>query len=96
MRALSFADLRAKGVLFTRQHLHRLIRQGRFPRPFKMAPGGSANAWCEDEIDKYIEDRIAERGMAFVSRPPAEGRANTQQKRAAGQRDAAAKNPAAA
>jgi prophage regulatory protein len=43
----------------SRQHRHRLIKQGRFPVPTKI--GANTNAWPENEIDKRIEARVAER-----------------------------------
>jgi prophage regulatory protein len=61
MRVLETRDLRDKGIHWTRQHLHRLVRQGRFPRPFKL--GNKTNAWTEEEIDNYVKDRIAMRDM---------------------------------
>lgn len=59
MRMLDVSDLREKGIKFSRQHLHRLIRAGKFPRPAKL--GENTNAWPEREIDQYIEARIKER-----------------------------------
>jgi prophage regulatory protein len=59
MRMLSLPDLREKGIKFSRQHLHRLIRAKKFPAPCKL--GENTNAWPEPEIDKYLEDRIAVR-----------------------------------
>ena len=63
MVLLSREDLRnKKGIPFTRQHLHRLIRAGQFPRPIKL--GGNTNAWPEPEVDSYIENRIAARDQS--------------------------------
>ncbi|MGA2313393.1 MAG: AlpA family phage regulatory protein [Xanthobacteraceae bacterium] len=63
MRLLSFAELQTeKGIKYSRQHIFRLVRSGRFPRPLK--PSGSAkgvNAWSEAEIDAHIQARLAER-----------------------------------
>jgi prophage regulatory protein len=60
MRMLSFPDLKAeKGIRFTRQHIHRLVRQKRFPAPVKL--GQQTNAWIETEVDKFLEDCIAKR-----------------------------------
>jgi prophage regulatory protein len=57
---LSLAELKtAKGIKFSRQHLHRLIASGKFPRPVKL--GANTNAWPESEIDQYLKDRIAAR-----------------------------------
>jgi prophage regulatory protein len=67
MNVLGFRDLRKKGIPFTRQHIHKLIRNKRFPRPIKI--GGGTNAWPEQEIDNYLEDCIAKRDTA-ASRAP--------------------------
>jgi prophage regulatory protein len=62
-RLLSPDELKdLKGIRFSRQHLHRLIKAGRFPKPVKL--GESTNGWVESEIDQYIEDLIAERDAA--------------------------------
>jgi prophage regulatory protein len=60
---LSFADLRDRGIKFTRQHIHRLIRKRQFPAPVKLGVGEGSNAWVESEIDEFIKARIAARDM---------------------------------
>jgi prophage regulatory protein len=59
MRLLGEQELKQKGIKFSRQHRHRLIKQGKFPAPVKI--GANTNAWPENEIDKWIEDCIAAR-----------------------------------
>ncbi len=59
MRMLGYADLRDRGIPYSRQHIHRLVRRGLFPPPAKI--GGGSNAWLESEIDDYLRDRVAER-----------------------------------
>ena len=59
-RMLSHADLRDRGIRYSKQHIHRLIKRGLFPRPVKLGAGGT-NAWLEREIDQYLEDRITAR-----------------------------------
>jgi prophage regulatory protein len=60
MKMLSLAELKGlKGIKFSRQHLHRLIANGKFPKPVKL--GENTNAWPESEIDQYLKDRIAAR-----------------------------------
>jgi predicted DNA-binding transcriptional regulator AlpA len=55
IRILTFRDLRpAKGWPHSRQHTHRLIREGKFPQPRKIYPGGQLNVWDEDVIDAYL------------------------------------------
>lgn len=63
---LAFPDLKAKGIPFTRQHLHRLIQRGCFPPPLKLGVG--TNRWIEDEIDQWLADRALARASRF---PPA-------------------------
>jgi prophage regulatory protein len=58
-RLLDDDGLKAKGINFSRQHRHRLIKAGKFPRPVKL--GANTNAWIEAEIDAYIETRISAR-----------------------------------
>jgi predicted DNA-binding transcriptional regulator AlpA len=56
------ADLRERGIKFSRQHRDRLIKAGKFPRPVKLgrAPYG-ANAWIDTEIDAYQQSCVADR-----------------------------------
>jgi prophage regulatory protein len=60
MRLLDYEGLNAKGFRYSRAHLWRLIKAGRFPRPIKLGLG-SRNAWIEQEIDAFIESKVAER-----------------------------------
>lgn len=63
MRVLSFPDLKEKkGIAWTRQHVWRQINAGRFPKPVKL--GEATVAWVEDEIDAWLDQRIAERNTA--------------------------------
>ncbi len=65
MRMLDLSDLRdRKGIKFSRQHLYRLVKAGKFPRPVKL--GGNTNAWVEAEVDKYLTRRVEERDLASV------------------------------
>lgn len=60
-RLLDHREVQAR-VLFSDEHIRRLIKAGRFPPPIKMGLGVSARlAWPEDEIDAWIEERKAER-----------------------------------
>jgi prophage regulatory protein len=59
MKVLGYRDLRDHGIPWTRQHISKLVRLGRFPRPFKV--GDKTNAWTSDEISNYLKDRIAMR-----------------------------------
>jgi prophage regulatory protein len=65
MRMLSFPDLKSeKGIRFSRQHIDRLVKAKRFPRPVKL--GEQTNGWPEDEIDRWLRDRIKERDEAMA------------------------------
>jgi len=59
-KLLDADDLWACGIKFSRQHLFRLIKAGKFPRPIKLG-GGGRNTWIADEIDAWIAARISER-----------------------------------
>src|SRR5262249_30876261 len=45
--------------------LRRLIRAGEFPRPVAVSAG--LVAWPEDEVDRWVAERIAERNRGAVS-----------------------------
>jgi predicted DNA-binding transcriptional regulator AlpA len=59
MRVLTRRDLRErKGIFWSRQHLDRKIRDGEFPKPFKLSDGKRApNVWDEREIDAWLKAR---------------------------------------
>ena len=59
-------DLKAKGIPFTRQHVARLIKQGRFPAPIKLGVG--TNRWISSEIDDWIDLRKADRDALLKAR----------------------------
>lgn len=59
MRMLDLSDLREKGIKFSRQHIHRLVKANKFPAPVKI--GDNRNAWVETEIEAYLTARVAKR-----------------------------------
>lgn len=59
MQLLDHDGLRAKGIKYSKPQLWRLVKAGTFPAPIKL--GAGRNAWVEDEIDRWIADRIAAR-----------------------------------
>jgi predicted DNA-binding transcriptional regulator AlpA len=61
-RYLSFRDLRARGITFTRKHVLTLMREGRFP----LARQISSNrvAWIEDEIESFLANRPVSRALS--------------------------------
>jgi prophage regulatory protein len=58
-RLLTFSDLKARGIPWTRMHLGRLERAGKFPQHIEL--GENSVAWFEDEIDAFLEAKAAER-----------------------------------
>ena len=64
VRLLSYRDLRyEKGFDYTPEHIRRLVAQGRFPKPVKLADGPwSKVGFLEHEVDEFIERRAALRG----------------------------------
>jgi prophage regulatory protein len=65
MRLLSYEDLEAKGIRYSRVHIWRLVRAGKFPPPFKWSEGdGVRNQWVEEEIDALMASRMASRRRA--------------------------------
>jgi len=63
MKFLRFRDLKlAKGMPFSRMHLDRLEKVGKFPKRVRLAP--MTVAWLEDEIDQHIAAKLAERDAA--------------------------------
>lgn len=60
MRVLSFTELRErKGIVWSRPHVGRMVRAGKFPRPLKI--GEATTAWVEQEIDDWLTERVVER-----------------------------------
>ena len=54
--------LKAKEVAtrtsFSIPHIHRLAREGKFPKPVKISE--NRNGWLEEDVNKWIEGRIRE------------------------------------
>jgi predicted DNA-binding transcriptional regulator AlpA len=59
MRILSYADLRAKGIRFSRQWIRKLVVAGKFPGPIEL--GEHSTGFVETEIDDWIARRIHKR-----------------------------------
>ena len=58
-RTLRMKDLPSK-VGFQPSTIYGFITQGKFPKSFKLAPGGRAAGWDEAVIDAYITARMEE------------------------------------
>lgn len=59
---LEYRDLRALGIRYSRPHLWRLWKAGRFPQPVKLS--AARNVWPRDEITAWIAARLAARATA--------------------------------
>jgi prophage regulatory protein len=63
MKLLGINELKVlKGIPFSKGHLWRLIKSGRFVKPIKV--GQHRIAFVESEIDEWLEAKAAERDLA--------------------------------
>ena len=62
MRLLSTEQAAARAGDYHVKSILRLVRQGRFPQPVRLAP--NKLAFDEDEIDAWIRQRLSEREIA--------------------------------
>ena len=58
-RLLTFNELKALGLSFSREHLRRLEAARKFPRRIYLSP--QKVAWFEDEILVWLAERDADR-----------------------------------
>ncbi len=65
-RFLAYSDLAGRGIPFTRQHIARLVKQGRFPAPIKLGMG--TNRWIGSEVDEWLTQRMADRDAELARR----------------------------
>ena len=66
MRLLRFPDLKTeKGVPYTRAHLDRLEKDGKFPQRVRLS--SRTVAWVEEEIDAHLAAKLAERGSCTLA-----------------------------
>ena len=63
MKLLSYADLRDKGIKYSKVHLWRLVKEGKFPKPVQVGKGARLT-WIDTEIDALLAARIAARDQA--------------------------------
>jgi len=66
-KLLDHADLRARGIKYSRPQLWRMWTAGQFPKPVKLS--SQRNAWLEDETDAWVENLIAERSLLAEPEP---------------------------
>jgi hypothetical protein len=61
---LSYQDLVARGIRFSRVHLRRLEKAGAFPMHLQLGAGDATQAmkaWLADEIESWESERVAAR-----------------------------------
>ena len=58
-RIIRMRDLIEK-VGYAESTIYALVKNGKFPAPFKLTPGGRANGWFEHTIDEYLQERERE------------------------------------
>jgi prophage regulatory protein len=62
VRLLSYDELRPqKGIPYSKVHLWRLEREGKFPRRVQL--GENRHGWLESEIDDWLLERMAARNV---------------------------------
>jgi prophage regulatory protein len=62
MRVLPITDLGPlKGIPYSRAHIYRLMKAGKFPKPIRL--GENRIAFVEREIDDWLEQRMIERDV---------------------------------
>jgi prophage regulatory protein len=60
MKILNYDDLKTlKGIPYSKVHLWRLERGGKFPK--RVPLGQSRHGWLDSEIDEWITSRMAKR-----------------------------------
>ena len=47
-------------VGYAKSTIYGLVKDGKFPAPFKLTAGGRANGWFEHKIDEYLQERESE------------------------------------
>ena len=61
-RVFTFDTLPAKGITFHPNHVRRLVRRGKFPKPIYLSE--RRPAWTEQALDAWIGEREAKRDQA--------------------------------
>jgi prophage regulatory protein len=61
-RLLRYAELKEHNIPFSRPHIDRLERDGRFPRRVHLGP--ATVGWWRSEIWQWLAEKTAERGAA--------------------------------
>ncbi|HYI26318.1 MAG TPA: AlpA family phage regulatory protein [Bradyrhizobium sp.] len=58
-RLISYDQLKPKGIMYSKPHLWRLEKAGKFPKRVPVGPG--RYAYVETEIDTHVDNLIAAR-----------------------------------
>jgi predicted DNA-binding transcriptional regulator AlpA len=66
-KIIGFKDLHARGVTYARQHIQRLVKAGKFPKPFKLNGGGRV-VWFTAHIDEWLLERARASGITIPDR----------------------------
>lgn len=61
---LRLPDVRAR-VGLSRASIYEMIHQEQFPAPIRLTPTGRAVAWIGEEIDRWVEERVAASRASF-------------------------------
>lgn len=59
MTLIPLTKLSDKGILYSRNYIDRLIKEGRFPKPVFLSP--RRRAFVETEIDEWVKTRVEQR-----------------------------------
>jgi len=59
MNLVDFSGLKAKGINFSKTHLWRLMKDGKFPAPIDL--GTRRRHWLVSEVDEWVAAKAAER-----------------------------------
>ena len=62
MSLIPLSRLSDKGIIYSRNYIDRLIKEGRFPKPIYLSP--RRRAFVEAEIDAWIAERAEKREEA--------------------------------
>ena len=65
LRVIRMKEIVSK-VGYARSTIHALIKEGRFPEPFKLVPNGRANGWLEKTIDNWMHERANETSQVNI------------------------------
>jgi predicted DNA-binding transcriptional regulator AlpA len=63
---VTYPELRAIGIRFSRAHLNRLVNKGAFPKPIRLGPADNLGKayWRVSDLLTFIEERAVASGHA--------------------------------